>query len=258
MYARIERPVPVRNLLINYMYLSIECGGVVSFPWVQSDVWILVAEDEPSMGRLLRQGLEEDNHTVTLARDGLEALAAASAFSFDVIVLDVMMPGLDGVGVARRLRNTGNEVPVLMLTARDAAIDIVRGLDAGADDYLIKPFALNVLLARIRALARRAVHPPATVLKLDDLTLDPASREVTRGGEPIPLTATAFGVLEYLLRESGRATSRTSIIDAVWGFNDEVELNTVDVYIRLLRERIDKGRERKLIHTIRGYGYILR
>jgi DNA-binding response OmpR family regulator len=221
-------------------------------------MWILVVEDETSMAELLRQGLEEDNHTVTLAQDGDEALTAATTNAFDAIVLDVMMPGIDGIRVARQLRREGNQVPILMLTARDTSLDIINGLDAGADDYLVKPFALGVLLARLRALARRASQPQIALLQIDDLVLDPASRAVMRGNRPIQLTATEFRILEFLLRRAGRAASRGSIIEAVWGFDSEVELNTVDVYIKLLRERIDSGYARKLIHTIRGYGYILR
>jgi two-component system, OmpR family, response regulator MprA len=195
---------------------------------------------------------------VTLAQDSNEALTAATTNAFDAIVLDVMMPGIDGIRVARQLRREGNQVPILMLTARDTSPDIINGLDAGADDYLVKPFALGVLLARLRALARRASQPQIALLQIDDLALDPASRAVTRGNRPIQLTATEFRILEFLLRRVGRAASRASIIEAVWGFDSEVELNTVDVYIKLLRERIDSGYARKLIHTIRGYGYILR
>jgi two-component system, OmpR family, response regulator MprA len=221
-------------------------------------MWILIAEDEPSMGELLRQGLEEENHTVTLAIDGAGALSAAATSAFDAVVLDVMMPEVDGFEVARRLRAGKNHVPILMLTARDAPADIVKGLDAGADDYLVKPFALSVLLARLRAISRRASFAPVDVLKVDDLVLDPASREVTRGGRKICLTATEFRFLEYLMRRPGRAASRSAIIEAVWGFNEDVELNTIDVYIKLLRDKLDSGTERRLIHTVRGYGYILR
>jgi len=210
------------------------------------------------MGELLRQGLEEENHTVTLAIDGAEALSAAATSAFDAVVLDVMMPEVDGFEVARRLRAGKNHVPILMLTARDAPADIVKGLDAGADDYLVKPFALSVLLARLRAISRRASFAPVDVLKVDDLVLDPASREVTRGGRKICLTATEFRFLEYLMRRPGRAASRSAIIEAVWGFNEDVELNTIDVYIKLLRDKLDSGTERRLIHTVRGYGYILR
>ena len=221
-------------------------------------MWILVVEDEPSMADLLRQGLEEANHTVTVARDGIEGLHAAETSSFDAIVLDVMMPGMDGLDVTRRLRARRHEIPILMLTARDATSDIVKGLDAGADDYLTKPFSLKVLLARLRALARRGVRPPISRLQVDDLVLDPAARKVTRAGREVSLTATEFRVLEVLMRRAGRAASRTAIIEAVWGFEGEVEANTVDAFIKLLRDKVDANQERRLIHTIRGYGYILR
>jgi DNA-binding response OmpR family regulator len=221
-------------------------------------MWVLIAEDEPSMGELLRKGLEERNHTVALARDGSEAYAAAVTCEFDAIVLDVMMPRMDGVEVTRRLRGLKNTVPILMLTARDADADVVKGLDAGADDYLVKPFAFAVLLARLRAISRRSDRTPVDVLRVRDLALDPASRLVTRGGGAVPLTATEFRILEFLMRRAGRAASRTSIIEAVWGFEEDVEPNTVDVYIKVLRDKLDSRAERKLIHTVRGFGYILR
>jgi two-component system response regulator MprA len=221
-------------------------------------MWVLVAEDEPSMGELLRQGLEEENHTVTLARDGAEALSAATTAAFDALVLDVMMPSVDGFDVTRTLRAHRNPVPILMLTARDAPADIVKGLDAGADDYLVKPFALSVLLARLRALTRRSGNAPVEVLEVDNLRFDLATRTVTRGQRDIALTATEFRVLEFLIRRAGRAVSRPAIIEAVWGFDDDVELNTVDVYIKSLRDKLDSAPEPRLIHTVRGYGYIVR
>ena len=221
-------------------------------------MWILVAEDEPAMGDLLVQGLEEQNHTVTLASDGEEALAAITAGAFDAIVLDVMMPRLDGFEVARRVRARNNPTPILMLTARDASEDIVTGLDAGADDYLVKPFALSVLLARLRAITRRSAHAPVQELRAAGLCLDPATREVRRDGRKISLTPTEFRLLETLMRRANRAVSRNSIIEAVWGFNEDVESNTVDVYIKLLREKIDQDTTKRVIHTVRGYGYILR
>lgn len=221
-------------------------------------MWILVVEDEISMGGLLRQGLEEQNHTVTLARDGLEGIHAAETCDFDAIVLDVMMPGMDGVEVARRLRAAGRQTPILMLTSRDAAGDVVRGLDAGADDYLTKPFSFRVLLARLRAISRRAARPQLSTLQLDDLALDPATHEVSRAGSPLNLTATEYRLLECLMRRAGRAVSRSAIIEAVWGFEEDIESNTVDAFIKLLRDKVDLGRERKLIQTVRGYGYILR
>jgi DNA-binding response OmpR family regulator len=221
-------------------------------------MWILVAEDELTMANLLRQGLEENNHTVAVARNGEEAFAAAETSTFDVMVLDVMMPKLDGIEVTKRLRAMKNSVPILMLTAKDANSDVIRGLDAGADDYLVKPFPFGVLLARLRALSRRREVAPMQVLQADDLTLDPAAHWVIRAGREIPLTATEFRILEFLLRNAGRAESRSAIIEAVWGFDEEVELNTVDVYIKILREKLDSGPHRKLIQTVRGYGYVIR
>ena len=212
-------------------------------------MWVLVVEDEQSMGELLRQGLEEENHTVTLARDGLEGMAAAETCAVDAIVLDVMLPGMSGIDVTRRLRSAGSQVPILMLTARDAPADIVKGLDAGADDYLTKPFPQGLL--------RRPPRPAQETLRVGDLALDPATRQVTRGGERIDLTSTEFRLLEHLLRRPGRVCSRASIIDAVWGLDKDVQANTVDVYIKLLRSKIETGGA-PLIQTVRGYGYVVR
>ena len=195
---------------------------------------------------------------MTWARDGVEGVDAAVTGSFDAIVTDVMMPGVDGVELVRRLRESGRQTPVLMLTARDSAADVVRGLDAGADDYITKPFAFRVLLARLRAITRRAERPPVARLQVEDVVLDPATREVTRGGKSIALTATEYRLLEFLMRRAGRAASRSAIIEGVWGFEEDIEANTVDAFIRLLREKLDAGYERKVIQTVRGYGYILR
>jgi two-component system response regulator MprA len=221
-------------------------------------MWVLVIEDEPSMARLLRQGLEEENHTVTVARDGAEGLYAAETCNIDVVVLDVMVPSLDGFEVAKRLRSGGRQVPILMLTARDAPADIVKGLDAGADDYLTKPFAFGVLLARLRALSRRASRPAARTLQIGDLALDPSTHEVTRAGRLLDLTSTEFRLLEFLMRRAGRVSSRAAIIDGVWGMEKDVRDNTVDAFIRLLRSKVDRGHRAALIQTVRGYGYILR
>ena len=210
------------------------------------------------MREALRQGLEEENHTVALANDGLEGIHAAETCDFDAILLDVMMPGMDGIDLVRRLRAGNRQTPVLMLTARDAASDVVRGLDAGADDYLTKPFSFRVLLARLRAISRSSVQPPKARLRVDDLLLDPASHEVSRADVALSLTATEYRVLEFLMRRAGHAVSRSAIIEGVWGFEEEIEANTVDAFIRHLREKIDLEHERKLIQTVRGYGYILR
>jgi DNA-binding response OmpR family regulator len=221
-------------------------------------VWILVVEDEPAMRDIVRQGLAEANHTVTLARDGAEALAALESTTFDVVLLDVMLPVVTGIDVLREMRARGSRIPVLLLTARDGSADVVAGLDAGADDYLVKPFAFDVLLARLRAISRRATSPPIAVLKIDDLTLEPATRTVARMGVPIAVTATEYRVLEFLMRRSGRAVSRSAIIEGVWGCQADVEPNTVDAYVKLLRDKVDTRAERRVIHTLRGYGYILR
>ncbi len=221
-------------------------------------MWILVVEDEPAMGAMLRQGLEEANHTVTLTRDGAEALSALENATFDTVILDVMIPGFSGLEVVRRLRALRNQVPVLMLTARDSPADIIAGLDAGADDYLVKPFAFNILLARLRAVSRRGTIPKLASLQIGDLELDPASHEVTRAGCRINLTATEFRFLEFFLRRPGKAVSRSAIIEAVWGFDEDVELNTVDTYVKLLRDKLDGEHHPRLIQTVRGYGYILR
>ena len=210
------------------------------------------------MARILRKGLEKQNHTVTVAADGAEALEAARLTTFDAVILDVMLPAVNGLDVAQRLRKSGNPIPILMLTARDTPEDIIKGLDAGADDYLIKPFALDVLLARLRALSRRAANPAVSVLQVNDLILNPTSHKVSRAGRQVNLTATEFRFLEHLMRRAGRVASRTSIIDAVWGFEQDIENNTVDNYIRVLREKIDPDPNARLIHTVRGYGYILR
>jgi len=221
-------------------------------------VWILVVEDETSMREALRQGLEEENHNVVLASDGVEGLHAAETCDFDAILLDVMMPRMDGIELVRRLRAAGRQTPVLMLTARDAASDVVRGLDAGADDYLTKPFSFRVLLARLRAISRRAAQPRKATLQTHDLVLDPASHEVSRAGKILSLTATEYRVLEFLMRRANHVVARSAIIEGVWGFEEDIEDNTVDAFIRHLREKIDLKHERKLIHTVRGYGYILR
>jgi DNA-binding response OmpR family regulator len=218
---------------------------------------ILIAEDEPAMASLLEQGLIEENHTVCVARDGLAAVEFARLYEFDAIVLDVMLPKADGFEVARRLRATHCEVPILMLTARDAIPDITRGLDAGADDYLTKPFAFAVLLARLRAIARRAPSTMPALLSVADIELDPATQRVTRAGREIPLTATEYRLLEYMLRRVGRVLTRAAILEAVWGFNDPVEDNTLDAFISLLRNKVDKDFFPRLIHTARGVGYVV-
>jgi len=219
---------------------------------------VLVVEDERRMAELLRQGLEEEGHSVVLAGNGRDGLAMAESHPFDVILLDVMLPGMDGFSVARKLRAARNQTPILMLTARDAAEDVVTGLNLGADDYLVKPFAFDVLLARLRAVSRRGPIPQPVPLRVKDLTLDPASREVTRHGRRIALTRTEYSLLELLMRRAGRVVPRENLIEAVWGYDSEVRGNTLDAFIRLLRDKVDVAAEKKLIHTVRGVGYCLR
>ena len=210
------------------------------------------------MVELLRKGLSEEGHTVVCAHDGDEGLELARNYEFDVIILDVMMPKLNGYQVAQRLRTAHIATPLLMLTAKDAVPDLVRGLDSGADDYLTKPFAFEELLARLRAVKRRAPVPQQPKLKVGDLVLDPATREVSRAGEDILLTRTEYNLLERLMYRAGKVVPRRSLIEAVWGFDREIEENTLDAFVRLLRTKIDTEGQPKLIHTVRGVGYMIR
>jgi DNA-binding response OmpR family regulator len=218
---------------------------------------ILVVEDERSMAELLRRGLNEEGHQTSLAHDGQTGLEMARANAFDVIVLDMMLPRLDGVTVARRLREARNQTPILMLTAKDAPADVIEGLDAGADDYLTKPFSFEILLARLRAVSRRGAIPRPVCYEVGDLKLDPATRRVTRGGETMSLTPREFSLLELLMRNQGRVVSRETILESVWGFDSDVGGNTLEAFVRLLRVKVD-NREPKLIQTVRGVGYSVR
>ena len=219
---------------------------------------VLIIEDEKSMAELLKKGLEEENHRVALAFDGLEGLDLARVYEFNVIVLDLMLPKLDGYEVARRLRQSGNQTPVLILSARDAVPDIVKGLDLGADDYLTKPFSFEEFLARLRTVARRGLAPRPICLEVADLRLDPASLRVSRGRREIHLSPTECRLLELLMRSAGRVVTRTAIVEAVWGLENDIEDNTLDAFVRLLRAKVDKGFAMKLIYTVRGVGYCLR
>jgi len=219
---------------------------------------VLLVEDDQRMAGLLRRGLEEEGHVVSTASDGPTGLGVAMSCEFDVIVLDIMLPGINGYEVARRLRQKECRTPILMLTARDSVPDIVEGLDRGADDYLTKPFSFEVLLARLRALIRRGPVPRPVVMQVADLILNPARREASRGGKAIALTRTEYSLLEFLMRRPGQVISRTTLIEAVWGFEREIETNTLDAFISLLRAKVDSGRRTKLIHTVRGVGYTLK
>jgi DNA-binding response OmpR family regulator len=219
---------------------------------------ILIVEDEKKMAGVLKKGLEAENHRVSLAFDGRSGLELASTMEFDVVVLDLMLPLIDGFEVARRLRKSDNQTPILMLTARDAVPDIVKGLDVGADDYLTKPFSFEVFLARLRSVARRGSTPRPTVLRVDNLVLNPASHQVTRGERQIHLSPTEFRLLELLMRRSGRVVPREAIVQAVWDFDHDVEENTLDTFIRLLRSKVDRDPDHRLIQTVRGVGYIIR
>jgi len=219
---------------------------------------ILVVEDEPKMAGLLHRGLAEEGYAVDVVRTGTDAVWAATENPCDAILLDVMLPDLDGFDVCRRLRASGNWAPVLMLTARDAVRDRVAGLDAGADDYLTKPFSFSELFARLRALLRRGAAERPSVLQVGDLELDPATHVVARGRSPIKLTAKEFALLEYLMRRAGEVLSRTRLIEHVWDFGYDGDSNVVDVYVRYLREKIDRPFGRNSIETVRGIGYRLR
>jgi two-component system response regulator MprA len=218
---------------------------------------VLIIEDEKGMAELLKKGLEEENHRVALAFDGMEGLELAKVYEFDAIVLDLMLPKVDGFEVARRLRHSGNQTPILILTARDAVPDIVKGLDLGADDYLTKPFSFEEFLARLRTVARRGSAPRPTRLQVADLTLDPAAHQAIRGRQEIRLSPTECRLLELLMRRVGRVVPRTTIVEAVWGLENDIEENTLDAFVRLLRGKVDKGFSQKLIHTVRGIGYSL-
>jgi two-component system, OmpR family, response regulator len=221
-------------------------------------VRLLVVEDEVKLAGLLRRGLEEEGYAVDMAADGTEALWLAQENPYDAVVLDVMLPDVDGFEVCRRLRTSGRWAPVLMLTARDSVPDRVAGLDAGADDYLTKPFSFAELLARLRALVRRAAPERPPTLRVGDLSVDPATRRVTRGDVAIELTRKEFALLEYFARHPGEVLSRSRLIEHVWDFAYDGDSNVVDVYIRYLREKVDRPFARDSIETVRGAGYRLR
>lgn len=220
---------------------------------------VLVVEDDPRVARIVERALNEAGHHAETAPDGLDGLARAQTGAFDVIVLDVMLPEMDGLAVCRTMRQQGMRTPVILLTARDAVPDRVRGLDAGADDYLVKPFALEELLARVRALGRRNADGTAEgQIKVGDLILDLTTREAHRSAQTIPLTAKEFSLLRYLMRNAGRVLSKAQITDHVWGYDSEAASNVVEIYIHYLRDKVDRGFARPLIRTVRGVGYVMK
>ncbi len=219
---------------------------------------LLVVEDEKKVARFVKKGLEEEGYAVDVAPDGEEGLGMALDGVHDLIILDIHLPRMDGLGVLQELRKKKVTTPVLLLTVRATIEDKVLGLDAGADDYLTKPFAFQELLARVRALLRRRADAEAPVLQVGDLTLDPARRLASRGGEKIDLTPKEFALLAYFMRNSGRVLTRTMISEHVWDYDFDTMTNVIDVYVNYLRKKIDAGREPKLIHTMRGAGYVLK
>jgi DNA-binding response OmpR family regulator len=217
---------------------------------------LLVVEDEHKIANAIRQGLNQEGYAVDVVYDGDQGLASAQASEYDVILLDRMLPGsVDGIAICKRLRADGNHTPILLLTAKDQISDRVTGLDSGADDYLVKPFAFEELLARVRALLRRPQDGVSPVLRVKDLSLNPATFEVTRQKKQIILSKREFTLLEYLMRNPGRILSKQNIIDHVWDFDADVLPNTVEVYMGYLRQKIDKPFKKPLIHTSRGFGY---
>jgi DNA-binding response OmpR family regulator len=220
-------------------------------------VHLLIVEDRRRLANMLKRSLEENGHTVVLSFDGIDGLSRAQTDQFDVMVLDIMLPGIDGLEVIRRLRKAKRQLPVLALTARDTVADIVAALDLGVDDYLTKPFAMAEFTARLRAVARKGPAVQSVRLEVADLMLDPATGQVTRRGVPLTLTRTQFALLEYFMRRAGHVLTREAIIERIWSDNPEIEANTLEVFIRTLRAKIDVEREESLIKTVRGIGYRL-
>ncbi len=219
---------------------------------------ILVVEDEKKIANLIKRGLKEEGYAVDLAADGVEGEFLASTNQYDVIILDVMLPKMDGIALCESLRSKKVSSPIIMVTAKDAVSDKVKGLDRGADDYLTKPFAFDELLARIRALLRKRDGQTAAKLKISGLELDPVSHKVTRDGREITLTAKEYALLEYLMRNAGSVVTRTMIAEHVWDINFDADTNIIDVYINYLRRKVDDGFGTNLINTIRGRGYTIK
>jgi len=219
---------------------------------------LLVIEDEKKVASFIKKGLEEEYYAVDVAYDGEQALYMTEVNDYDLILLDIMLPKVDGLTVLRQIRQNGSIVPILVLTAKDSVENIVEGLDAGCDDYLTKPFAFSELLARIRALLRREREAKTPVLEVGDLRLCPLTHEVTRGDKSVDLTAKEYALLEYFMRNPNRVLTRTMMAEHVWDYHFDTDTNVVDVYVNFLRNKIDRGFDIKLIHTIRGVGYMMK
>jgi two-component system OmpR family response regulator len=224
-------------------------------PFADNPMRILLVEDELKMARAVRRGLEREGYAVDVVSDGEDALFQATENEYDAVVLDVLLPGMDGFEVCKRLRGENRWAPVLMLTARDGVEDRIEGLDAGADDYLVKPFAFGELLARLRALIRRGPNERPARLQVEDVVLDPAAHRVTRGGHEVELSAREFSLLEYLMRHAGAVTTRRQILEHVWDYNYDGLSNVVDVYVGYLRKKLERPFGQPFIRTIRGVGY---
>jgi len=219
---------------------------------------LLIVEDDDALRTVLARRLEMEGYAVDACATGTDGLDYAQAMVYDGMVMDIMLPGIDGLEILRRLRNDKNGCPVLLLTARDAVADRVKGLNMGADDYLVKPFAFDELLARVRALLRKHTQDRSPLLRMDDLEMDTAARTVTRAGRRIDLTAKEYAMLEYFLHNAGQVLTRDQIIDHVWNYESSFASNLVDVYIGYLRNKVDKDAAVRLLHTVRGAGYVLR
>ena len=219
---------------------------------------ILIVEDDKKVAGFIKKGLEEETYAVDVSYDGEDGLHLGSEGQYDLIILDIMLPKIDGLEILSQLRDQGRDTPILLLTAKDAVDDRVTGLNKGADDYLTKPFAFSELLARVRVLLRRGKAEVKTTLQISDLTLDLVSHNVNRGGDEIELTGKEYSLLEYFMRNQEKVLTRTMIAEHVWDYNFDTFTNVIDVYINHLRKKIDKGRESKLLHTLRGVGYIMK
>jgi heavy metal response regulator len=219
---------------------------------------LLVVEDEPKLARFIQRGLTEESFAVDVARDGEEALERATRTAYDLVILDLMLPRMDGFAVCRALRAQGSDTPILILSARGVVQDRVKGLELGADDYLTKPFAFSELTARVRSLLRRRQPAALLTLSVADLTLDPMTRIVKRGARRVELTQKEFALLEHLMRQAGQVVSRTMIAEHVWGFNWDRMTNVIDVYVNRLRQKLEESGEPRLIHAVRGAGYTIR